>query len=212
MKILDLSTWNRKEHYQFFSSLDQPFFGITTEVDCTTAFDYAKSGEISFFAYYMFQSIRAANAVENFRMRVVDGQVVIYDQVHAGSTIGRKDGTFGFSFIPYNGNFGDFKKVLDNEIQAVENTIGIRTNEAAFRKDVIHYTTLPWNTFSGFSHARSFNTGDTVPKIAFGRAHLRGNRRYLPLAVDVHHGLMDGIHVAAYLEKFQENLKDKPME
>ena len=32
---IDLSTWNRKEHFEFFCTFEEPFFGITTQIDMT---------------------------------------------------------------------------------------------------------------------------------------------------------------------------------
>jgi len=34
-QIIDINSWNRKEHFYFFSKLDDPFWGITTTVDFT---------------------------------------------------------------------------------------------------------------------------------------------------------------------------------
>ena len=32
-KIIDIATWNRKEHFEHFSAFDDPFFGVTVNVD-----------------------------------------------------------------------------------------------------------------------------------------------------------------------------------
>lgn len=36
---LDIETWNRKEHFLFFSQMEEPFFGVTIVVDCTKAYE-----------------------------------------------------------------------------------------------------------------------------------------------------------------------------
>lgn len=41
-KIIDIATWNRREHYEHFSAFDDPFFGVTVNVDCTRAYQEAK--------------------------------------------------------------------------------------------------------------------------------------------------------------------------
>ena len=41
-KIIDIATWNRKEHFEHFSAFDDPFFGVTVNVDCTRAYREAK--------------------------------------------------------------------------------------------------------------------------------------------------------------------------
>ena len=48
---LNIESWNRKEHFRFFSAFDDPFFGITTNVDFTTIYLEAKHNSQSFFLY-----------------------------------------------------------------------------------------------------------------------------------------------------------------
>lgn len=42
MRIIDKNTWKRKEHYEFFSEYDDPFFGITSEIECSNAYEFCK--------------------------------------------------------------------------------------------------------------------------------------------------------------------------
>ena len=41
-QIIDINSWNRKEHFYFFSKLDDPFWGITTTVDFTKIYLLSK--------------------------------------------------------------------------------------------------------------------------------------------------------------------------
>lgn len=111
MKIIDVEKWNRKEHFEFFSKMDSPYFGFTTEIDCTKAYTYAKENGHSFFATYLHRSMVAVNAVDELKLRIVDNQVVLYNVIHAGTTIGRADGTFGFAFIPFSNDFNTFNGI-----------------------------------------------------------------------------------------------------
>ncbi|MGF1925369.1 MAG: CatA-like O-acetyltransferase, partial [Bacteroidia bacterium] len=81
--ILDLNAWNRKDHYSFFSAFEEPFFGVTVDVDCTKAYRTAKEMGVSFFQYYLHKSLFAANEIEPFRYRIIENEVWIYDQVNA---------------------------------------------------------------------------------------------------------------------------------
>ena len=47
-KIIDIATWNRKEHFEHFSAFDDPFFGVTVHVDCTRSYQEAKDKGVSF--------------------------------------------------------------------------------------------------------------------------------------------------------------------
>ena len=40
---IDLEHWNRKEHFLFFGSMDDPFFGLTTQIDVTSIYKEAKA-------------------------------------------------------------------------------------------------------------------------------------------------------------------------
>lgn len=102
MTPIDLKTWKRKEHFEFFSGMASPFFGITAEVDCTTAHEKAKRSGESFFAHYLHKSMLAVNSVEELKYRITGEEVVVCDTVHAGATIGRPDGTFGLIFVHFS--------------------------------------------------------------------------------------------------------------
>lgn len=201
---IDLKTWPRREHFRMFRDFDEPFFGICTEIDCTSAYRIAKDSGVSFFLLYLHRSLEAANDLEPFRYRTEGDDVVCYDSVDASTVVDRDDGTIGFSYITFYRDFGTFVAEAEKEIQAVRNDKGLKP--ALHNENVIHYTVLPWIRFTGFSHARRFGKLDSIPKIAFGKMHGEGERLLMPVSINVHHGLMDGFHVAQYLERFQQLL------
>ncbi len=133
---IDLNTWNRKEHFEFFNNFDEPLFGIVADIDCTNALSFCQENQFSFFHFYLYQSLRSANLVEAFRYRIEDGKPVVYDVVHASSTISRPDKTFGFSFISFTDNFRNFSHDAEMETAAVAATSGLRLNENTSRNDV----------------------------------------------------------------------------
>ena len=209
MKILDKSTWKRKEHFDFFNQFDEPFFGLVTEVDCTKAYQISKSKGQSFFAYYLHKSLLAVNLVDELRYRIENNDVIIFDEIHASSTIGRKDGTFAFTFVPYSFGFANFNESLKEEINHVQNSNGLRVNDDDSRIDVIHYSSIPWHTFSGLTHARNYKRKDSAPKITFGKMFQKGDQKMMNIAIYVHHGLADGFHIAKYLDYIQKYMNSE---
>jgi chloramphenicol O-acetyltransferase type A len=75
-RILDIHNWSRKDHFHFFKQFEEPFFGIVAEVDVTIAYKRAKKEAFSFFLWYLYCSLKAANAIESFRYRIEDESVV----------------------------------------------------------------------------------------------------------------------------------------
>jgi chloramphenicol O-acetyltransferase len=55
------------------------------------------------------------------------------------------------------------------------------------------------------TNARRSLAEDSVPKIIFGKYEVEGGRVRLPVSVEVHHALMDGVHVGRYFERLQEH-------
>ena len=206
MEIINIESWNRKEHFEFFSRMASPYFGITTEVDCTIAYDNAKENGNSFFAHYLHKSMIAVNSVEELRLRIVDNKVALFEKINAGATVGRADGTFGFIFVNFSDDFETFNKELQNEIQTVLNSTGLRLNDDDIKKDLIRHSTIPWTSFTGLLHPTNFDRTESVPKITFGKFSIREGKKYLPVSIEAHHGLVDGFHLAKYLSEFQRHL------
>ena len=201
---LNQETWNRKEHFLFFKQMEEPFFGLTTTVDCTKA--YAKSKEIgvSFFVYYLHKTLQAVNEIENFRFRIIDDEVFIFDKIDASATIMREDKTFGFSYIEFFNDLTHFNEITLKEIERMQTTTGLFTRK--YPENLIHFSALPWVNFTSLSHARSFTWADSCPKISFGKMIEENGRKTMSISVHVHHGLVDGYHVGLFIDKLQNLL------
>ncbi|MBP6040398.1 MAG: chloramphenicol acetyltransferase [Flavobacterium sp.] len=203
---LDLTTWNRKEHFLFFKQMEEPFYGITTTIDCTQAYGKAKTLGVSFFSYYLHKTLSAVNAIENFRYRIIGDEVYIFDVIDASATVMREDTTFGFSYMPYTENPIDFAQIVQTEIERIQTTTGVFTRE--YPENLIHFSALPWINFTSLSHARSFSWPDSCPKISFGKLTDENGIKSMPISVHVHHGLVDGYHVGLFLDALQQSMNE----
>ncbi|WP_339629730.1 CatA-like O-acetyltransferase [uncultured Maribacter sp.] len=209
MKKIDLAAWKRKEHFDFFSKMKSPTFGIVTEVNCDQCFKNSKVNGESFFANYLHKSMIAVNSVDELKYRIIDEEIIEFEKIHAGITIGREDETFGFGFVNFSSDFETFNTELKSEILAVKNCSGLRLNNDDIKRDLIRHSTFPWNSFSGFLHPTNFDQKESVPKITFGKFIIRDGKKMLPISIEAHHGLVDGIHIAKYLSEFQNQLNIK---
>ena len=72
--------------------------------------------------------------------------------------------------------------------------------------DLIRYSTFPWSSFSGLLHPTNLDPKDSVPKITFGKFFIREGKKILPVSIEAHYGLADGLHLGKYLEKLQRQL------
>lgn len=134
---IDLEHWNRKEHFLFFGSMDDPFFGLTTQIDVTSIYKEAKADHASFFLYSLHKIMTAVNEVEEFRYRIIDNIPVCFDRIHVGTTIGREDGTFGFGFFEYTPDRQLFLQNAQKEIERVQALTGLCKDRESDRQDLV---------------------------------------------------------------------------
>ena len=206
--FLDLEDWPRRATFDYFRSFDKPYFNVCTRLDVSRlkpAVADAGVGSLALASYFL--AIQMANEVASFRYRLEAGRVRIHGVVHGSTTVLRDDQSLGFARLEHAGDFAAFASGAAQAIDAA------RLRSAPFEPtseetDVIHLTTLPWIHFTSFSHARNWGQEDAIPKLAFGRIEAEGARLWLPLSVEVHHALMDGLHLGQFIEGFEAALAD----
>jgi chloramphenicol O-acetyltransferase type A len=202
-RYLDTSAWSRHQQFEFFKDYHNPFFNICTGVDVTRLLGLTREMKnISFFIAYHFFSAKAANEVEPFRYRLRGERVLVHDRVHAGTTLLLADENFTFAYFDYTEEFETFHAGAKAAIESAKNA-GVQLYQRAERDDLIHHSVIPWATFTSISHARRGERHESVPKIAFGKYREDAGRTVMPVSVEVHHALMDGLHVGRYFERLE---------
>ena len=204
-KYIDISTWARRDLFEFFINFDKPYFNICTNVDVTRLLEllHQRPGLSPTLAYHYF-ALRVANEIENFRYRLRDGRVIVHEVINGGTTVLQPNESFTFAYFDYTDNFDEFMREAQRSVDKIKESGGPFDPRAA--DDAIHFTSLPWVSFTSFSHARNWKTEDSIPKIAFGRYIKEPGRVQLPISVEVHHALVDGLHVGRLINRLEEVL------
>jgi len=203
---LDLAGWPRRDAFDYFRGFDKPFFNVCTRVDVARLKQAVADTRVGSLALaYHFIALRLANALEPFRYRLEGQRVRVHPVVGGSTTVLREDGSFGFADFEHQPDFAAFAAPAAAAIAAS------RAGRAPFEPKPddqarVHFTTLPWLHFTSFSHARNWGREDSVPKLAFGRIDVDGARAWMPLSVEVHHALMDGLHVGQFVQAFEAAL------
>ena len=198
-----LESWERRPLYELFSTFSEPFHGVCVRVDCTQAFRFAKAQRLSVFLTLLHRSLVAANDVENFKTRIVDGSVWQYTTIHGGSAVGRPNGTIGFGHYAYQPDLIAFVQEATLELERVKSRNDLERHAG---QDLIRYSVLPWFDFTSISHATNAAFKDSAPKITFGKITESAGRSTMPVSIHVHHALADGLHVAQFVERFEQML------
>ncbi|HED07814.1 MAG TPA: chloramphenicol acetyltransferase [Ignavibacteria bacterium] len=207
MRLLDITNWKRKEQFNFFKEYDIPFFNICAEVNVSKLYRYTKENKLSFFISSLFLSIKTANDIEEFRYRIKDDKVIIYDKINCGSTVLNDNETFSFCYFKYFDDFSSFNKNAINVLESNKDNGG-KLHPHKGQDDMIHYSVIPWIKFTSFKHAVKLDKNNSIPKIVLGKFEGKREELKMPVSVEVHHSLMDGLHVGKYFELFQKYLNE----
>ena len=204
---LDLENWSRKELFDFFIGYSNPYFNVCTKVDVTKLHEFVRRLDtVKISAAIHYFGLRVANEVEQFRYRLKSDGVFVYDVIHGGTTVLMPNESFSYAYFDYQ---PDFEQFTQNMSAAVDE---VRTGDGhlrpTMRDDVIYHTTLPWLSFTSFSHARTGGRGESIPRFVFGKFTTENNRLMMPFSVEVHHALVDGVHVGRFLAKLEDALAD----
>src|SRR2546421_7677057 len=205
-RYLDLANWARRDLFEFFRDFDKPYLNICTRIDVTDllALLHLQANLSVSLAYHYF-ALRVANEIEPFRYRLREDKVIVHDVIHGGTTVLLPNESFTFAYFDYE---EDFEKFMLGAGRAVtEAQTGNLPFNPTDRDDTIYFTALPWLSFTSFSHARNWGREDSVPRIAFGKFTPENGRILLPISVEVHHALMDGLHVGRYVMRLEEALR-----
>ena len=207
MQTINLEGWPRKEHYQFFSSFDYPYFSLCADMDITAFQPIIKEYKISFTAAVMYLVARVANGIPEFRQRVREGNPIEHKVVHPSATILSKNNLFTFCTVLYEPDFKEFTHKAGEEIRRLKTE---STLEEKIQDDsMLFMTSIPWVSFTSFTHPLKLNPADSVPRFAWGKFREEGGKIKMPLSVQGHHAVMDGLHAGLFYEEFQR-LLDQP--
>lgn len=207
-KQIKLASWAREAHFNFFKDFSQPYFNICVQVDMSALYKKCKLHKVAFSSAYLFALDQAIAAYPPMRYRILDDQPVCFDGISLSIVSLAADDTFRFVTVPHESSLSEFDKNLRNlKHQAhLEPLLSERVAQNEARADVCHVSVLPWLSFSSFSHATTTGTTFGIPKCVFGR--FDSETGMTPLSIEVHHALMDGLHVAKFVAELQKKLDE----
>lgn len=205
-RFIDLETWKRRQHYELFRHAAQPFFSVTVTVDVSGWWRRCQADEsLSFSLAAIFAMLRAANGSEPLRLRLRGDRVWLHDRVGTGTTVLRADETFGFARLDPGPAFDAFCRAARPVLAEAKQPGPLDAMHDV--DDLIYHSTLPWLRFTAFSNALP-GGDDSIPRVVFGGVFADGEAFRMPVGVEVHHALVDGLDVARFLESFQAHLDE----
>lgn len=206
MKVIDMDSWPRREIFDFFSGMRQPFYSVTYRQDVTPAYRYAREKGLSFYYCLIYLVTRAMNALEAFRYSIADGKVVLLDSRRPSFTDMKKDAEFfHICTMPLEGDIAGFCAAARQRSHSQSGFISYCDEQP----DLIYISCLPWVELSGLTNEGDLLPDDSIPRVSWGKFVREGDRVILGISLEVNHRFIDGADIgrfSAELDKLMAEL------
>lgn len=203
---IDYENWPRRELFEFFSAMSQPFYSVTFRVDVTRLYDYVKLLGLSFYYALIYLCTAAINSVEAFRVSIEGGKPVLLE-ARAPSFTDMKKGAECFHIVTVPAAMGtleDFCRAAADKSRAQQSFI----DGSAESDALIYFSCLPWVDITALTNERDFDKNGSVPRIAWGRYTEENGKKTLGLSLEVNHRLIDGLHIGRFAQELERLISE----
>lgn len=213
MKEINLATWKRKTHYELFGEYANPTFRIDTRLDMTHFMENKPSTD-GFFAPFTYLLSRAVNHYEGFKIRYLDGKLVIFDKVSPSYTVFLDNYNFAFQATEYVESYQVFSKTMKTEIEGAKKAAlteeGKDLYKTNYRADFIYISCLPWLDVISTDNPLPYDNkmSMSIPRLNWGKCVKEGDKYAMTLSCTVNHAYIDGYEVCCMINELQDMLNN----
>ncbi len=214
MREIDTVNWERNKTYEWFKSFSNSTYSMNVRMDVSKLVRHCKNNKESFFIDLLFIVLKGLNSIEEMRMRLVDGKVILYDDINPAFTVMTQVNSF--ENVRFNNihNYSTFYDVASNYIESAKKQDSIKKEdynpENCFNEYYI--TCTPWVDFVQVTHPiPDDKSSQSIPRICWGKYVEEDGLYKMMMNVTVSHMFVDGFHLSEVFRAIQE-LLDNPEE
>ncbi len=202
-QTIAMEDYPRKKLFEFFTSLGSPYGGMTVDIDITDWLAAVKRAKLPFFHCFLHAVSRAANAVPEFRQRILDGGIIQYDDCPSSYTVSLEQDNYCFCRVETNRPLKEFLRYSQEEqekARAQELMLGDMET-----LPLIYTTSTPWIRYSHVILTYPL-PADSNPRICWAKYERVGERVILPVTAQGHHALIHGLQFHRFYEALKAEL------
>ena len=202
---IDLDKYDRRRHYEYFSSLQYPYVGVTNNVNVSKLVQFCKTKNYSFYLTFLHAAALAADGVKELRHRIHDGGIIEYSECPTSHIELLDNNTYCYCTLHHHMTMEEYIPY------AVEARNQCRQNGSIDEDDdsdsMYFVSTLPWLHYTAMIQPVAGGE-ESNPRITWGRFQedYRGKKQ-LPVTILAHHALVDGIHIALFYQNLEQEIK-----
>lgn len=202
---IDLRNYPRRQHFEYFSSLQYPYVGVTNQVDVTGLVRFRKERKYSFYLLFLHAAALAADSVPELRQRIRNGGIVEYSQCPTSHIELLDNGTYCYCTLHHHMELEEYLSYAETTRKQCR--VHGSIEESADSESMYFISTLPWLHYTALIQPVAGGE-ESNPRITWGKFEKDLNgREQLPVTLLAHHGLVDGIHIARFYEELERQIE-----
>lgn len=206
-KEVDPRGWAREESYRAFRACDFPYLVVGSNLSLGNARERWKASGVSSFLACVHAFCAAANEVAAFRLRIRGDKLIEHETIHADYTVPGAIAPEESFTIRKVGFDPDYDRFVENTERA--------SGGFTFADELVHddhwlyMSCLPWIQLTHVVQPIKALGPDSIPRLIWGKFFQEGGEWKIPVSVQVHHALVDGIHIARFFAAAERRFAQK---
>ncbi|MBR3866371.1 MAG: chloramphenicol acetyltransferase CAT [Butyricicoccus sp.] len=202
----DRETWERREHFTYYTEKLPVAYSLTVELDITRLLAGLRAQGKKLYPALIWCAARAVNKNGNFRLcRDGEGNLWQWELSHPNYTIFHEDDhTFSDMWSEFDDDFAVFYDRVSADLAEFGNNKGpkVKPNQPP---NFFCVSCIPWMSFTGYSTSNSLGAA-WFPIILFGKYFERDGKTMIPCSLSISHAVADGWHTCELFRTMQEEM------
>lgn len=208
MTPIDYNSWQRREIFEFFSAVSDPFYSVSFRLDVTRLYNYVKPRGLSFYYALVFLVTEAVNSVEALRVAMDGGKPVLLENRKPSFTDMKKGSeVFHIVTMPTGDSLEDFCAAAAEKSRNQQVLISAEEET----QELLYISCLPWVDMTALTNERDFDRDDSIPRVAWGKYTEENGRKTLCVSIELNHRFADGVHIGMFARELERLMAELPL-
>lgn len=207
---VNYDAWERKEIFNFFSELSDPFYMIAFRQNVTKLYHFTKQHHISFYYALVYLCTKAINSIPAFHYVIRQSDIYyLSERIPSFTDIKKGSELFHIVTMPCEKSIIDFC----NQAKELSQNQTIFLEKSMEKDSLIYFSCIPWVDMTAMTNVHELASeqarDESIPHISWGKYIKHDDQFELGISIEVNHRLIDGLHVGQFAEaltRFIDNL------
>jgi chloramphenicol O-acetyltransferase type A len=190
----------RRDRFAHFDAMQNPAINLTFRLEVPDFLPACKAAGRPPFHFFLFALLRAVMQIDHFRYRKFEGQIIKIDRLFPSFAV--MDDNNNLNFARFTGTDDLDQFIARSQAAKAEACVPAPLHLPGAvctpreLKDHVWVTCMPWLELLAIEHPMAQLSEADIPMIAWGKFRQEaGGKLSLPIAVQAHHGFVDGYHI-----------------